>query len=148
MLGTPFGGFLPLILFNDCPYITQYLFGQVADRRAQRINGGRRVKIENRLEVLIFKIGVRSQSAAGHETVGDADGQRLPEGHTQIQFIVVLQKAALGNIPDFTGVIVIILPRKLGRNVVKGSAQIVLHTVVGFCKYFHDGRVVLLPHPP
>lgn len=104
---------LPLI-FSDCQFhIPQNLFGEVADRCSKGIYSGRGVEIEDIAEILIFKKIFRINAAPGHKAVRDTGGEGVPEGHTKVKFLVVLQKAALGAVADLAGVIIIILCGKL-----------------------------------
>ncbi|WP_369283003.1 hypothetical protein [Oscillibacter sp. GMB15532] len=154
MLVAPFGiqrlihRALALVLFNDCSNFPQNLLRQITDRRAQRRDRRNGIKVENGLKVLVLKIGVGIQSAAGHQAVGYADGGGCPERYAEIIFVEVLQKAALGAVADFAVVILIILPDELGGNVVKGIIQIALHAVVILGKRRHDRCFMLRAHFP
>ena len=52
--------------------LPQHLLVDLADRCSQRPDGGRGVEIKDRHEIFVVEVAFRLQSAAGHQSVGDA----------------------------------------------------------------------------
>ena len=67
----------------------------------------------------MFKVVFRLQAAAGHEGVGDADGGGISELRSDVELIILLQKAAVNDAEDVLPVIVPIFRRKLGGDLLK-----------------------------
>ena len=78
------------IIFDGDFDLPQYLLIDLADRRTEGRDGGRRVEIENVQEILMLKVFVRVEAAAGHEGVGDADGSGISELHSDVKIIIFL----------------------------------------------------------
>ena len=83
MCNAPFRELLTLIVLDGDANLPQYLLVRLADRRSQRPNRGRGIEIENRYEVLMLKILVCIQSAAGHQGVGKPRPQTKAPGRAQ-----------------------------------------------------------------
>ena len=67
----------------------------------------------------MLKVVFRLQAAAGHEGVGDADGGGVSELRSDVELIILLQKAAVNDVEDVLPVIVPIFRRKLGGDFFK-----------------------------
>ena len=67
----------------------------------------------------MFKVVFRLQAAAGHEGVCDADGGGVSELRSDVELIILLQKAAVNDAEDVLLVIVPIFRRKLGGDLLK-----------------------------
>lgn len=78
-----------------------------ADRRAEGGDGIRRVEIKDAQKVLMLKVFVGFQTAAGHEGVGQTDRGGVSELCSNVEFIIFLQKAAVNDVED---VVLMILP--------------------------------------
>ena len=75
----------------DCDFdLPQHLFACFADRRAEGGNGIRRVEIKNAQKILMLKVFVGFQPAAGQNRVGDADGCGASELHSDVELIIFL----------------------------------------------------------
>ena len=86
----PFRELFALIISDGDTDLPQHLLVDLADRRSQRPNGGRGIKVENRHEIFVAEILFRFQPAAGHQGVGDADGGGCLELHFDVKFIIFL----------------------------------------------------------
>ena len=80
-----------IISYSDF-YLPQHLLIDLADCRTEGRDRNRGIEVENREEILMLKVIVRLQSAAGHEGVGDADGSGVSELHSDIEIIILLKK--------------------------------------------------------
>ena len=80
------------VIFNADFDLPQHLLTSFADRRAEGGYGIGCVEIEDAQKVLMLKVFVGFQSAAGHEGVGDADGSGVSELHSDIEIIILLKK--------------------------------------------------------
>ena len=54
--------------------LPQHLLVDLADRCSQRPDGGRGIEIKDCHEIFVVEVAFRLQSAAGHQSVSDADG--------------------------------------------------------------------------
>ena len=113
MLGAPFREFFPLIVFNDNLNLPQDLFAALADRCSQLTDSIRGVEVENAQEVLMFKIGFRLQTAAGHQGVGHADGGGVAKGRADVEIIILFQKRTVNGAENIVRMVVPILTGKL-----------------------------------
>ena len=73
----------------------------------------------------MFKVVFRLQAAAGHEGVCDADGGGVSELRSDVELIILLQKAAVNDAEDVLLVIVPIFRRKLGGDPLKLFHEVV-----------------------
>ena len=64
--------------------LPQHLLVDLADRCSQRPDGGRGVEIKDRHEIFVVEVAFRLQSAAGHQSVSDADGGGCLELHSDV----------------------------------------------------------------
>jgi hypothetical protein len=86
----PFGAVCALIFLDGDFDLPENLFGQGADRRAQCVYRAECVEIENRLKILVLKIHVRIEAAAGYEAISNADRRGVYESHFEIEIVVFL----------------------------------------------------------
>ncbi|NBI10615.1 hypothetical protein D1641_11415 [Colidextribacter sp. OB.20] len=119
MFGVPFCGFFPLIFFDGDFDLPQHRLAPQADRRTQLRDGVLGVEVKNAQEILMFKVVFRLQAAAGHEGICDADGGGVSELRSDVELIILLQKAAVNDAEDVLLVIVPIFRRKLGGDLLK-----------------------------
>ena len=68
--------------------LPQHLLVDLADRCSQRPDGGRGVEIKDRHEIFVVEVAFRLQSAAGHQSVSDADGGGCLELHSDVMLVV------------------------------------------------------------
>ena len=136
---------LTLIVLDGDANLPQYLLVRLADRRSQRPNRGRGIEIENRYEVLMLKILVCIQSAAGHQGVGNADGGgRLND----VKFIVLLQERTVNDIAEVLLMLVPILTRQFSGHIGELLGKIVTdNAVVALQHGRHRPDVLLLQLP-
>ena len=83
---------LALIVSDGDFNLPQHLLIDLADRRAEGGDGLRGVEIKYAQKILMLKVFVRFQPAAGHEGVGDAHGGRVSELDSNVEIIVLFQK--------------------------------------------------------
>ena len=88
----PFREFLPLIVLDGHFDLPQHLFAGFTDRRAQGGDGGRRVEVEHGEEILMEKMVLRLQSAAGQQGVGGAGHGGISERRPDVEVIIFFQK--------------------------------------------------------
>ena len=69
----PFREFLPLIVLDGHFDLPQHLFADLAHRRAQCGDGGRRIEVKHREEILMDEGFLRVQATAGQKGVGGTD---------------------------------------------------------------------------
>lgn len=95
------------INFDDDFNLPQHPLTSFADRRAEGSDGIRCVEIKDAQKILMLKVFVGFQTAAGHEGVGHADRGGISELCSDVEFIIFLQKAAVNDVED---VVLMILP--------------------------------------
>ena len=78
------------LIFNSDFNLPQHPFACFADRRAEGGDGIGRVEIEDAQKILMLKVFVRFQPAAGQNRVGDADGCGASELRSDVEFIIFL----------------------------------------------------------
>ena len=86
----PFRAFLALVLFDGDLDLPQHLLIDGADRRSQLRHRRGGVPVEYAEKILMLKVFLRLQTAAGQQGIGDADGGGVPKGHAYIEIIIVL----------------------------------------------------------
>ncbi|WP_243122522.1 hypothetical protein [Clostridium sp. KNHs216] len=90
MCGAPFREVFAFIIFNGDFNLPQHPLTFFADRRAEGGDGIRRVEIKDAQKVLMLKVFVGFQPAAGHEGVGQADRDGISELCSDVEFIIFL----------------------------------------------------------
>lgn len=80
--------------------LPQHLLVDLADRCSQRPDGGRGVEIKDRHEIFVVEVVFRLQSAAGHQSVSDADGGCCLELYSDVKLIIFLQKGTVNDIEE------------------------------------------------
>lgn len=139
---------LTLIVLDGDANLPQYLLVHLADRRPQRPNRGRGIEIENRYEVLMLKILVCIQSAAGHQGVGNADGGGRLKLDFDVKFIVLLQERTVNDIAEVLLMLVPILTRQFSGHIGELLGKIVTdNAVVALQHGRHRPDVLLLQLP-
>ncbi len=88
---------LALISFDGDFDLPQHLFAGFADRRAEDTHGGRGVKVEDGLEVLVGEVVGWVKSAAAHQHVGGADSSRVFENRSQVVFIIFFEERTVND---------------------------------------------------
>lgn len=78
------------INFNSDFNLPQHPLTSFADRRSESGDGIRRVEIKDAQKVLMLKVFVGFQSAAGHEGVGNADDGGISELYSDVEIIIFL----------------------------------------------------------
>jgi hypothetical protein len=107
MCGAPFREVFAFMIFDGDFDLSQHLFACFADRRAEGGDGIGRVEIEDAQKVLMLKVFVRFQPAAGQNSVGGTDGCGASELRSDVELIIFLQKAAVNGVEN---VVLMILP--------------------------------------
>ena len=110
----PFREFLPLIVLDGNFDLPQHLFAGFTDRRAQGGDGGRRVEVEHGEEILMEKMFLRLQSAAGQQGVGGADHGGISERRPDVEVIIFFQKGTVNDTEDVILIVVPVFIHKLG----------------------------------
>jgi hypothetical protein len=113
MCATPFREMFALIIFDGDFDLPQHPFACFADRRAEGGDGIGCVEIEDAQKVLMFKVFVGFQPAAGQNRVGDADGCGASELHSDVELIIFLQKAAVNGVENIVLMLLPIFVRQL-----------------------------------
>ena len=80
--------------------LPQHLLVNLADRCSQRPDGGRGVEIKDRHKIFVVEVAFRLQSAAGHQSVSDADGGGCLKLHSDVILIIFLQKGTVNDIEE------------------------------------------------
>ena len=80
--------------------LPQHLLVNLADRCSQRPDGGRGVEIKDRHEIFVVEVAFRLQSAAGHQSVSDADGGGCLKLHSDVILIIFFQKGTVNDIEE------------------------------------------------
>ena len=128
--------------------LPQHLLVDLADRRSQRPNRGRGIEIENRHEVLMLKILVCIQPAAGHQGVGDADGGGGLKLDFDVEIIVLLQERTVNDVAEVLLMLVPILTRQFSSHINELLGKMVTgNAVVAFKHGRHRPNVLFLQLP-
>ncbi|MPN53602.1 hypothetical protein SDC9_201266 [bioreactor metagenome] len=88
--GAPFRFSVAFIIFNGNFNLPQHPLASFADCRAEGGDGIGRVKIKDAQKILMLKVFVGFQPAAGHEDVDHADGGGVSELCSDVEFIIFL----------------------------------------------------------
>ncbi|MCI1955545.1 MAG: hypothetical protein LKJ21_04110, partial [Oscillospiraceae bacterium] len=124
MGNTPFREVLALIIFDGDFDFPQHPLARFADRRTEGRDGVRGIEIENAQKVLMFKIFVGFQPAAGQNRVGGADGGRFLKRCFHVELIIALQKTAVNGVKDFVEIVVCVLRREPSGDALKLVAEV------------------------
>lgn len=93
-------------MISDCYFNgAQNFLAHFADRRPQHCYGFRGIPVENGQKILMDKAFVGIAPAAGQQSVFGADGGGLPEGNSDVEFIVPFQIASVNDAEDLPAVI-------------------------------------------
>ena len=95
------------VIFDGDFDLPQYPFTCFADRRAEGGDGIGRVEIEDAQKILMLKVFVGVEAAAGQDRVGDTDRGGVSELCSDVELIIFLQKAAVNDVED---VVLMLLP--------------------------------------
>ncbi|WP_233452782.1 hypothetical protein [Caproicibacter fermentans] len=90
MCSAPFRDVFALIIFNGDFDLPQHPFACLTDRRAEGGDGIRRVEIKDAQKVLMLKVFVGFQPAAGQNRVSDADRGGISELRSDVELIIFL----------------------------------------------------------
>lgn len=78
------------LIFDGDFDLPQHPFACFTDRRAEGGDGIGRVEIENTQKVLMLKVFVGVEAAAGQDRIGDADGGGASKLHPNVELIIFL----------------------------------------------------------
>ena len=93
-------------MISDCYFNgAQDFLAHFADRRSQNRHSFRGIPVENGQKILVDKAFVGIAPAAGQQSVFGADGGGLPEGNSDVEFIVPFQIASVNDAENFPAVI-------------------------------------------
>ncbi|WP_228725033.1 hypothetical protein [Caproicibacter fermentans] len=90
MCGAPFREMFAFIILDGDFDLPQHLFACFTDRRTEGGDGGGRVEIEDTQKVLMLKVFVGVEAAAGQNRVGGADGCGASELCSDVELIIFL----------------------------------------------------------
>ena len=128
--------------------LPQHLLVDLADRCSQRPDGGRGVEIKDRHEIFVVEVAFRLQSAAGHQSVSDADGGGCLELHSDVILIIFLQK---GTVNDIEEVLLMLRPVFLSQfsgYLGELSGKVITGNIIGALKHgLHRIQMALLQLP-
>ncbi|MEE0614798.1 MAG: hypothetical protein UCM69_05845, partial [Dialister invisus] len=68
--------------------LPQHLLVNLADRCSKRADSCRGIEIKDRHEIFVVEVAFRLQSAAGHQSVSDADGGGCLKLHSDVILII------------------------------------------------------------
>lgn len=93
-------------MISDCYFNgAQDFLAHFADCRSQNSHSLRGIPVENGQKILMDKAFVWIAPAAGQQSVFGADGGGLPEGNSDVEFIVPFQIASVNDAEDLPAVI-------------------------------------------
>ena len=128
--------------------LPQHLLVDLADRCSQRPDGGRGVEIKDCHEIFVVEVAFRLQSAAGHQSVSDANGGGCLELHSDVILIIFLQK---GTVNDVEEVLLMLRPVFLSQfpgYLGKLSGKVIAGNIIGTLQHgLHGIKMALLQLP-
>ena len=128
--------------------LPQHLLVDLADRCSQRPDGGRGIEIKDCHEIFVVEVAFRLQSAAGHQSVSDADGGCCLELYSDVKLIIFLQK---GTVNDIEEVLLMLRPVFLGQfsgYLRELSGKIITGNIIGALQHgLHGIQMALLQLP-
>ena len=101
MFCAPFRDLFAFIVSDGRSDFPQHLLIDAAHRRSQRARRFRGVEIENAHKVFVFKVVFRLQTAAQHQGITDTDLGGIPEGNSDVEFIILFQKRIFKDAEDY-----------------------------------------------
>jgi hypothetical protein len=120
------------LIFNSDFNLPQHPFACFADRRTEGGDGIGRVEIEDAQKVLMLKVFIGVEAAAGQNCVGDADSCGASELSSDVELIIFLQKAAVNSVKNVVLMFLPIFVRQLSGDLLQ---------LVG--KTFFTGNLIL-----
>ena len=127
-----------VVFLNGDFHLPEHTACNAVDGITQGIDGQAGIEIKDIQEILVLKVEIRVVGTAGKHSVGDADGDRPPEGYFDVVYIITLQVAVCNDVEDGLPVVLpvfesqlvgdllqLIFQRTLGLDA-KGSFQCVL----------------------
>ena len=128
--------------------LPQHLLVDLADRCSQRPDGGRGIEIKDCHEIFVVEVAFRLQSAAGHQSVSDADGGCCLELYSDVKLIIFLQK---GTVNDIEEVLLMLRPVFLSQfsgYLGELSGKVITENIIGALKHgLHRIQMALLQLP-
>ena len=130
--------------------LPQHLLTCLADGCSQRPDSGRGVEVKDRHEIFVIKVLFRLQSAAGHQSISDADGGGCLKLYSDVELIVLLQK---GTVNDIEKVLLMLRPifiRQLTGHIGELLGEIIPADPIGTLQHgLHRNHVLFfqLPQP-
>ncbi|MCU6784826.1 hypothetical protein OCV46_12950 [Anthropogastromicrobium aceti] len=128
--------------------LPQHLLVDLADRCSQRPDGGRGIEIKDCHEIFVVEVAFRLQSAAGHQSVSDADGGCCLELHSDVILIIFFQK---GTVNDIEEVLLMLRPVFLSQfsgYLGELSGKVITGNIIGALKHgLHRIQMALLQLP-
>ncbi|MCR0235502.1 MAG: hypothetical protein ACLRY6_11355 [[Clostridium] innocuum] len=148
ILFTPFLVGFALCISDGDADLPQHLLVDLADRCSQRPDGGRGVEIKDCHEIFVVEVAFRLQSAAGHQSVSDADGGCCFELYSDVKLIIFLQK---GTVNDIEEVLLMLRPVFLSQfsgYLGELSGKVITGNIIGALKHgLHRIQMALLQLP-
>jgi len=132
------------VIFNGDFDLPQHPFACLTDRRAEGGDGIGRVEIEDAQKVLMLKVFVGVEVAAGQNRVGDADGSGASELRSDVKLIIFLQKAAVNDVEDVVLVFLPIFVCQLSGDLLQLVGKALLAGSLVFLFQYRRNRVLML----
>ena len=128
--------------------LPQHLLVNLADRCSQRPDSCRGIEIKDRHEIFVVKVAFRLQSAAGHQSISDADGGGCLELYSDVILIIFLQK---GTVNDVEEVLLMLRPVFLSQfpgYLRELSGKVIAGNIIGTLQHgLHGIQMALLQLP-
>ncbi|MGN8767268.1 hypothetical protein [Blautia massiliensis (ex Liu et al. 2021)] len=149
MFCAPFRDLFAFIVSDGRSDFPQHLLIDAAHRRSQRARRFRGVEIENAHKVFVFKVVFRLQTAAQHQGITDTDLGGIPEGHSDVEFIILFQKRILKDAENVPAVVLPVFPRQLRSHGLQLIGKVfACRNAVVFLQHRRHGWNMLLPQFP
>ena len=128
--------------------LPQHLLVNLADRCSKRPDSCRGIEIKDRHEIFVVKVAFRLQSAAGHQSISDADGGGCLELYSDVILIIFLQK---GTVNDVEEVLLMLRPVFLSQfpgYLRELSSKVIAGNIIGMLQHgLHGIQMALLQLP-
>ena len=128
--------------------LPQHLLVDLADRCSKRPDSCRGVEIKDCHEIFVVEVAFRLQSAAGHQSVSDADGGCCFELYSDVKLIIFLQKGIVNDIEEVLLMLRPVFLSQFSGYLRELSGKVITRNIIGVLQHgLHGIQMALLQLP-